>query len=250
MQRRLRIFAALCAASLALTCAVAGEPRGEGTRAFIARPVFGAAVFHLPVTVRWRSTTVGGTHKVWLNAEVNAQWVFANIQTLSAKALDRNAPCRDAVKVRSATARLTGARTLTYDLGFRFVKRVCAGSLPVELPADVECASRITLAATRSIISVDVAGALTPPCRIAGAYTSVSEAILAMVGVDVFKRHRIDLAKILPREFQGVTVDIGALAFDLPPAAPVLRIAGESTMSQAQFAAFMARLDAAPAATN
>jgi len=37
------------------------------------------------------------------------------------------------------------------------------------------------------------------------------------------------------------------LAFDLPPSAPVLRIAGESTMSAAQFAELMARLEAAPA---
>jgi hypothetical protein len=70
---------------------------------------------------------------------------------------------------------------------------------------------------------------------------------MGWVGIDVFKRHAIDLAKILPKEFQGVTVDIRTLAFALPPAAPVLHIDGESTMSAAQFAAFQARLNAAPA---
>jgi len=58
------------------------------------------------------------------------------------------------------------------------------------------------------------------------------------------------LAKILPQEFRGVTIDIRTLAFDLPPTAAMLHIAGESTMSQAQFTALMADLDAAAPATN
>lgn len=232
--------------------AVAGSgPRGEGTRAFVARPKFGAAEFNLPSVVRWHSSTVaGGAFRVALNADVNVQSVLANVRALSAKALDRNTPCGDIVRVQSAAAKLMATRAMKYDVRFRFVKRVCAGSIPVELPADVTCSAKIALSALRSIITIDVQGAIAPPCQIVGAYAGVSDAIYTIVGIDVFKRHTIDLAKILPKEFQGVTVDIRTLAFDLPPAAATLHIAGESTMSQAQFMALMARLDAAAPATN
>ena len=78
----------------------------------------------------------------------------------------------------------------------------------------------------------------------------MSEAVNTLVGVDVFKRHTIDLTKHLPPEFKGITIDIKSVAFDLPPAAAKLHIAGESIMTKAQFTQFMARLDAVAPKTN
>jgi hypothetical protein len=248
---RLILLPILLLASLAPASAAPATLRMEGTKAFVARPQFGAAVFNLPATVRWKSTALaGGRYRVALTADVNTASVLANIKPLSAKALDRNIPCGDMVKVQSAAAKLTGPRMMKYDLRFRYMKRVCAGGT-LEFPADVACAARIAVTAARSIITIDVKGATNPPCQIAGAYDSVSGAITALVGIDVFKRHTLDLARLLPKEFQGVTIDIRALAFDMPPAPVILRIAGESTMSQAQFVALMSRLEAAaPTATN
>ena len=97
---------------------------------------------------------------------------------------------------------------------------------------------------------IEVQGATAPPCRIEGGYQVVSDAVDAVVGIDVFKRHAIDLARNLPPAFKGVTIDIKSLAFDLPPAGARLRIAGESVMSKAQFDQFMARLDAAAPRSN
>lgn len=244
------VFALVAAAAGA--AAAAAAPAGEGTKAFVARPVFGAARFELPARVSWRSTQRNdGRYHVELAAEVDVRGVLANVKPLSAKALDRDVRCGDRVKVQAAAARLSGPRALSYDLRFQYAKRVCAGGLPLELPAEVTCSARILLAAARAIVTIDVQGATAPPCRISGAATSVSGAITALVGIDVFKRHTLDLAKLLPKAFQGVTIDIRALGFDLPPKAAMLRIAGESTMSQAQFSAFMSRLEAAgPAATN
>ena len=162
-------------------------PPGEGSRAFVARPVFGAAVFNLPATVRWHTTAAPGGYKVALDADVSVQSVLANIKQLSAKALDRNPPCADAVRVQGAAAKLIAVRALTYNLAFHFIKRVCAGSLPVELPADVTCAARIVLSATRAIITVDVQGVKTPPCVIVGAYTSVSDAIMKLQKRNAFR---------------------------------------------------------------
>lgn len=247
--RRLYFIPTFLFAAFAAQSVVADSvPHGQGSRAFVARPKFGAAEFNLPATVGWRWAAIeGGRYRVALNADVNAQSVLASIKPLSAKALDRNIACGDLVKVQSAAARLIGARMVKYDVRFHYVKRVCAGSLPLELPADVICSAKIALSALKSVITVDVRGATAPPCQIAGAYTGVSEAIYALVGIDVFKRHTIDLTKLLPREFQGVTIDIRSLSFDLPPTAAILHIAGESTMNEVQFAAFMARLEAAPA---
>jgi len=223
----------------------------DGTKSFVARPTLGAAALQLPSTVSWRTAAgANGVYRVALTAEVDVRSVLTNIKVLSAKALDRSIPCGDIVKILGAAAKLTGKTTLRYDLRFHFVKRVCAGTLPIELPADVNCAAKIALSAARSIITIDVQGANIPPCRIEGAYQSVSDAVYATVGIDVFKRHAIDLAQQLPPEFKGVTINIRSLAFDLPPAAAKLRIAGESTMSQAQFNQFMARIDAAAPKTN
>lgn len=238
------IFAAVVAASAPATAA----PAGEGTKAFVARPTFGAARFELPARVSWRSTQrPDGRYHVELGAEVDVRGVLANVKALSAKALDRDIKCSKLVKVQAAAARLLGPRALSYDLRFHYAERVCAAGLPLELPADVTCSARILLAAARAIVTIDVQGATAPPCRIAGAATGVSDAVTALVGIDVFKRHTLDLVKLLPKEFQGVTVDIRALGFDLPPKAAVLHVAGESTMSAAQYTALMARLNTAPA---
>ena len=241
----------LLAVMTILSLALSHAAGADGSKSFVMRPKLGAAVLNLPSTVRWTtSANANGTYHVSLNAETDVRSILANIKTLSAKALDRSGPCSDTVKVLNAAAKLTGAATLRYDLRFHFVKRVCAASYPLELPADVDCRARIALTAKRSIVTVDVQGASAPPCKIQGAYQGVSEAVNALVGIDVFKRHTIDLAQHLPPEFKGVSVDIGSLAFDLPPAAAKLRIAGESTMTKAQFAQFMARIDAASRKTN
>jgi len=222
----------------------------DGSRAFVIRPKFGAAQVSLPSTVSWKTMpNPNGSYRVVLSAEADVRPILANIKLLSARALDRSPACADAVKVLNAAAKLTGATTLRYDLRFLFVKRVCAGSYPVEVPAEVTCAARIALSARRSVIVVDVHGATAPPCRVDGAYQMVSDAVYAAVGIDVFKRHAIDLARYLPPAFKGVTIDIKSLAFDLPAGAR-LRIAGESTMSKAQFDQFMARIDAAAPRVN
>jgi hypothetical protein len=219
---------------------------GEGSKSFVARPMFGAAVFDLPAQVRWRSTVLpDGRYRLSLTADVGVVSVQRNIKPLSAQALDRDIPCDKLVRVRSAAAHLVAPRAIGYDLRFRYAKRVCAGGLPLELPAEVICAARIALSAAKSIIMIDVRGASTPPCRIEGAAAGISEAIYALVGFDVFKRHAIDAARLLPKEFHGVTVDIRTLAFDVPPKPAVLHVAGESTMTAAQFDRLMARLNAA-----
>jgi hypothetical protein len=246
-------FRALIRAGVAVAAAlVFGHAAwADGSKAFVMRPKFGAAQVNLPSTVSWQATAnPNGSYRVALRAETDVRPVLANIRLLSAKALDRSPPCADAVKVLYAAAKLMGATTLRYDLRFHFVKRVCAGGYPVEMPADVTCAARIALSARRSIVVIDVQGATAPPCRIDGAYQVVSDAVYTVVGIDVFRRHAIDLARNLPPEFKGVTIDIKSLSFDLPPAAATLRIAGESTMSKAQFDQFMARIDAAAPRTN
>ena len=176
--------------------------------------------------------------------------MLANIRSLSAKALDRSVPCGDVVKVLGAAAKLMTPTTLRYDLRFHYVKRVCAGSVPVSLESDVSCSAKINISAIRSIVAIDVGGAREPPCRIEGVYQSVSDAIYAIAGMDIFKRHTVDLAALLPPEFKGVTINIRSLAFDLPPTPAKVRIAGESTMSAAQYADLVARLEAASPKTN
>jgi hypothetical protein len=227
------------------------EARGDGTKTFVARPKIGNAELNLPSTVGWMSVAnPNGTYRVSVTAAVDAQAVLNDIKTLTAKALDRDIPCGDVVKVRTAAAKLTGPRSLKYDLRFHYVKRICAGSYPVELPADVTCSARIGVSAQRAIVAVDVQGATNPPCRIEGLYQSVSDAIYALVGIDVFKRHAIDLTSLLPSEFKGVTINVRSIALDQPPARAVARITGEGTMSRAQFDTFIANLEATAPRTN
>ncbi len=214
----------------------------EGVKAFTAHPKFGAAVFELPSTVRWRGASMpGGRYRIELTADVNASTVLANVPQLSARALNRDLACDHLVKVQSAGAKLTGARTLNYDVRFHYAKRVCVG-VPLEYPADVACSAKIAVAAIRSVITIDVQGATNPPCRIAGASPAFNDTVYALVGIDVFKRHAIDVARLLPKEFQGIPVEIRTVAIDMPPAAPVLHVAGDTTMCEAQYLAFLARL--------
>jgi hypothetical protein len=215
----------------------------EGAKTFIARPKLGAAQFELPSAVRWRATPLdGGRYRLELSADINASKVLANVPQLSARALNRDIACDQVVRVKSAAAKLTGPRTLTYDVRFYYAKRLCVG-LPLEYPADVACNAKITVAATRAVVTIDVAGAANPPCRIEGLSPAVSDGITAQFSQNVFKRHVVDAAKLLPKEFQGTTIDIRTLAID--PATAVLRIEGEGTMSEPQFAALMTRIDAA-----
>jgi len=244
MQRFAYAVLALILAPVLIGAGLAPRERAEGSKSFVARPKFGAAVFELPSTVRWRSSPLpGGRIRIELTADISAGTVLANVPRLSASALNRDKPCDHLVRVQSAGAKLTGPRTLNYDVRFHYAKRLCVG-MPLEYPADVACAAKIAVAANRSVVSIDVQGATSPPCRIAGASPAFNNTIYALVGVDVFKRHTIDIARLLPKEFQGIPVDIRSVAIDTPPAAPVLHVAGETTMSEPQYLAFLARLNA------
>lgn len=144
-------------------------------------------------------------------------------------------------RVKSAAAKLTGPRTLTYDVRFHYAKRLCVG-MPLEYPADVACSAKIAIAAQRSVITIDVQGAANPPCRIEGLSPGFNGQIAGLVGTDIFKRHIVDAARLLPKEFQGVTIDIRTLAID--PATAILYIEGQGTMTAPQFT-LMTRLNAA-----
>lgn len=236
------IVLALSAAVLTAAAPPVSQPV-EGAKTFIARPKLGAAVFELPSAVRWRASAIDGArYRIELSADINASRVLANVPALSARALNRDKACDVLVRVKSASAKLTGPRSLTYDVRFHYAKRMCVG-MPLEYPADVSCNAKIAVAAQRSVVTIDVAGAKNPPCRIDGLSPGFSDSITAQFGQDIFKRHVIDAAKLLPKEFQGVTIDIRDLAID--PATAVLHIAGEGTMSEPQFAALMTRINAA-----
>jgi hypothetical protein len=170
---------------------------------------------------------------------VNVASLLANVQSLSARALNRDKPCDHLVRVKSAAAKLTGPRSLTYDVRFHYAKRLCVG-MPLEYPADVACTAKIAVAAMRSVITVDVQGATQPPCRIDGLSPAFADQVAGLVGADVFKRHTIDAARLLPKEFQGVTIDIRNLAIDRTTA--ILRADGEGTMTAQQLEALMTRL--------
>jgi hypothetical protein len=215
----------------------------EGAKSFVARPKFGAAQFELPSAVRWRATPLDGSrYRIELAADINAATVLANVPALSARALNRDKACDQLVRVKSAAAKLTGPRSLIYDVRFHYAKRMCVG-MPLEYPADITCNAKIAVAAARSVVTVDVQGATNPPCRIDGLSPAFSDSITAQMGRDIFKRHIVDAAKLLPKEFQGVAIDIKTLAID--PSTAVLHIAGEGTMTAPQFAALMTRLNAA-----
>jgi hypothetical protein len=247
----MKLRTALVLAPIVLATLLSAAAKADGTRDFVARPRLGAATLDLPSNLAWKTTVdAHGTYRIALNAVIDATSVLKNIRSISAKALDRAKPCGDVVKILNAAAKLTGTTTLRYDLRFHYVKRVCAGTLPLELPADVICSAKIAVSAARSIVAVDVRGATTPPCKIDGLYQSVSDAVYVIVGMDVFQKHLIDLSKQLPPEFRGVTINIRTLAFDLPPAPARLHIAAEGAMSKAQYTELMARLEAVAPSTQ
>ena len=236
------IVLTLTAAVLTAAAPPASQPV-EGKKSFVARPKFGAAQFELPSAVGWRATPLdGGRYRIELTADINAATVLANVPALSARALNSDKQCDRLVRVKSAAAKLTGPRSLTYDVRFHYAKRMCVG-LPLEYPADITCNAKIAVAAQRSVVTIDVQGATNPPCRIDGLSPGFSESITAQMSRDIFKRHTIDAVKLLPKEFQGVTIDIRTLAID--PTSAVLHIAGEGTMSEPQFAALITRINAA-----
>ena len=217
-----------------------------GARDFIARPKIGAARLSLPSRVTWQTTpTSDGTYLVALTLTVDATSVLRDIRALSAAALNKSKPCGDLIRVRDASAKLTGARTLAYDLSFHYAKRICVnGGLPLELPADVACASVIALSGSGSQLTVDIRGATSKPCSIDGASSGLAQ----FASKKVFKRHVLNLADQLPPEFRGVTVNLRSIAFETP--SPRLRITGESTMSEQEFRAFMARLNSITRSTS
>jgi hypothetical protein len=237
------IVLTLLAATLIAAAPPASAPApdaAEGEKSFVARPKFGAAQFELPSAVRWRATPIdGGRYRIELAADVNAASVLANVPQLSARALNRDKECDHALRVKSAAAKLTGPRTLTYDVRFHYAKRICVG-MPLEYPADVTCNAKIAVAAQRAVVTIDVAGAASPACRIEGLSPAMSESITTQFGQNIFKRHILDAARLLPKEFQGVTIDIKSLAID--PKTAVLNIAGEGTMTAPQYQAFLTRI--------
>lgn len=224
--------------------AIEGQ-RAAGTKEFVAGLQIGSAKLSLPSKVSWNGAVgADGAVRLSLNAEIDAGTVLSDIRNLSARALDRSAQCGDTVKVLQASASLIGPATVKYDLRFHYLKRLCPGSVPIGLPADVRCSAKILVSATKALLFVDVRGAVNPPCRMDGIHQSVSDTVYSIVGLDVFKRHVIDLSTVLPPEFKGVVINVQSLSFDMPPARAKLRITGESLMTRAQLAAFIARLDA------
>lgn len=239
-------FRRLAPFALSVLFLLPGSACAEGSKIFVARPKIGAAEFPLPGTVSWSAVpNANGTYRVSVNAVVDASMVLARVKALSTAALDRDVPCGDAVKVLGAAAKIVGSAALRYDVRFSYVKRACAAGVPVSVSSVITCFARVAVTAARSTVVIDVKGAREPPCRIDGVYQSVSDAVYAIVGIDVFKRHTINLAALLPPEFKGVTINIRSLTFDQPPAPAKVRIAGESTMSVSQYKDLTARLEAA-----
>lgn len=238
-----------CAALLWLMClALSGMAlaAANGSKSFVARPKVGNAQLSLPAVVRWDSVSnPDGSVQVQLDADVDVQPVISDIRKLSAKALDRATPCGTVIKVKNAAAKITGPTSLSYDLAFHYAKRICAAGIPMEMPADVSCRSKIMISTQGALVLVDVVGAATPPCQMEGAYQGVSDAVSNMVGGDVFKRHKIDLASLLPVEFKGAVINVMSLAFDVPPARAKLRLSGDSRMTRVQFDKLVAALEAA-----
>ena len=234
-------IAACVAFLISMMFASVAQGQTDGTKDFIARPKIGAAHFTLPSHLSWQaSPDADGTYLVSLSLIVDVGSVLKNIRALSASALNKAKPCGDLLRVSDAAARLTGASTLAYDLSFHFAKRICAGGMPLELPADIACSSVVALSAAGSLLTADVRGATVEPCSIEG----TSPGLAKFASSKIFKRHTIDLAQQLPPEFQNISVNVRAIAFDTPPASPHLRIAGDATMSPQQFEAFTAKLDA------
>jgi hypothetical protein len=109
--------------------------------------------------------------------------------------------------------------------------------MSLELPADVSCKSLIVLSGRGTQITADIRGATREPCSIDGS----SGGIAQFASKKVFKKHVLDLTEQLPPEFGGVTINLRSIKFET--GAPLLRVTGESTMTERQFEAFVARLN-------
>lgn len=231
---------AFIALALSILAPQAAAAATDGSKDFVARPKIGAAHLALPSHLSWQaSTDATGAYLVRLSLVVDVASVLKNIRSLSADALDKAKKCGDLIRVSSAAARLTGASTLAYDLSFHYAKRICAGGIPMELPADINCSSIIALSATGSLLTADIRGAAASPCSIEG----TSPGLAKFASSKIFKPHTIDLAQQLPPEFQGASVTVRSIAFDTPPASPRLRIAGDVAMTAQEFDAFTARVN-------
>lgn len=235
------MFAKLVFAVLLTAFAAIGIARAEneGTTSFVARPKIGAAHLTLPSQLTWQSASDDkGGHLVTLSLIVDVNSVLRDIRSLSAKALDKAKPCGDLLQVRNASAKLLGARTVAYDLSFHFAKRICTNNnMTLEIPADIACSSIIALSGTGAKLNVDIRGAKQQACSIDGNASNIAQ----FAAKKVFKRHTVDLTQQLPPEFQGVAVNVRSIAFDTSPSAPRLRITGDATMTDQQFAAFTAK---------
>jgi len=235
------MFKTLPLLSLALISAFAGAALADtsGSKDFTARPKIGAARPALPSHVTWEATPAeGGAHIVKLTLTVDASSVLSNVRALTAAALNKSKPCGDTLRVSDASAKLISATTLAYNLSFHYSKRICApNNMSLELPADVSCQSLIVLTGRGTQITVDIRGASRNPCTIDGSSAGIAQ----FASKKVFKRHVLDLTDQLPPEFAGVTINLTSIKFET--GTPRLRVTGESTMTDQQYQAFVARLN-------
>ena len=133
------------------------QAHGDGVATITLKPKFGAISLALPARAEWQNTIdPSGNYLVTLSLAVDLGTVLRNVKSLSAKGIDRSKPCAEVIKVLGASARLTAPNTLSYDLRLHYAKRICAGGLPMELAADVNCAASIDISAAGSLITFDV----------------------------------------------------------------------------------------------
>jgi hypothetical protein len=232
---RLALFTALLLAFV--TTSADAEP--TGAKNFIARPRIGAARPSLPAQVTWEATqSENGERLVSLTLTVDASSVLRDVKALTAAALNKSKPCGDTLRVSDASAKLMSATTLAYNLSFHYSKRICApNNMSLELPADVSCQSLIVLSGRGTQITVDIRGASRHPCTIDGSSAGIAQ----FASKKVFKRHVLDLTDQLPPEFAGVAINLTSIKFET--GTPRLRVTGESTMTDQQYQAFVARLN-------
>jgi hypothetical protein len=235
--------------ALSLLLALTGVALADtgGSKSFIARPKIGAARLSLPAQVTWDvSPAATSGHLVALTLTIDATSVLRDIKALSAAALDKSKPCGDLMHVNDASAKLMGPTTLAYNLSFHYAKRICApNNMSLDIPADVSCKSIIALSGAGTRINVDIRGASHDPCTIDGAEGG---GMAGFAAKKVFKRHVLELTDQLPPEFAGVAINLKTIAFE--PPAPRLRLTGEAIMTDQQFAAFTARLNATASASR
>jgi len=211
----------------------------SGSKNFIARPKIGAARPALPAQVTWQANSAtDGEHLVTMTLVVDASSVLRNVKALTAAALNKSKPCGDTLRVHDASAKLMSPTTLAYNLSFHYSKKICApNNMSLELPAEVSCKSLIVLSGRGTQITVDIRGATREPCAIDGSTAGIAQ----FASKKVFKKHILDLTDQLPPEFSGVAINLKSIKFET--GTPRLRVTGESTMTDQQFQAFVARLN-------